>query len=181
MSSITAENEVNTPQDVVKNEPNNNADESPVSHSPPTTTTSCTEIKVENDIDETLQEEEEEVDEEDAFFTKIEEEDHIKEEASHDHTKQPHSKESAPTLLRDALKTGKVQPDDSETDEEKKDESGKNDGEGGIVKEEEGGDDEKKDHHVHARVSSVVLDCFCSLFGRKKKVIQNSNDEETRL
>lgn len=91
---------------------------------------------------------EEEQDEEDAFFCKIEQE----EEKEQENDEQPHGKESAPTLLRDALTKGDVKPDDSETDEEKKDESMKGAADGD--KDDSGENAEKKSHHVHARVSS---------------------------
>ncbi len=91
-------------------------------------------------------------DEEEALFSKIEEE-----EEQGSSSPQPHSKESAPTLLRDALKKGTVKPDDSETDEEKKDEL-KTEGNDAEAKSKNLGDGEEEEEgeksHIHARVSS---------------------------
>lgn len=121
-----------------------------------TATTACARLK---------EEDEEEEDEEDAFFTKIEEEEGATKLNSAS-ASQPHDQESAPTLLRDALKKGQVKPDDSESEEEKKDESKKeasNDSAAGSsaagVKQEGEGDakdaDKAENKKSHARANQL--------------------------
>lgn len=88
----------------------------------------------------TVDVEEEEVDEEEDFLQNIEEEE-LKKEQSFEHHQSSNSND-APTLLKNALKSGDVKADDSE-EEEKKESSDKDNND----------KDEQNEPHVHQRVS----------------------------
>ena len=84
--------------------------------------------------------EEEEVDEEEDFLKNIEDEELKKEQLSEHH--QSSDSNDAPTLLKNALKSGDVKADESE-EEEKKESSDKDNND----------KDEQNEPHVHQRVS----------------------------